>query len=164
MHNNMLTRHELIGALRRVPIKEGRMITDITGYLDDESQFAHLLWFVGRLDSVHNYYKVESHAILTRALFLMYTHEFKMDFTSNVITYVNTLGNEVQVYVHTKEDLSLILYMFMESTKYRSESSYKYDDYRQATRAVTDHLEEDHDPRSTWRQVLLLTKIWFEAN
>lgn len=159
-----ITRHELIGALRRAPIKQGPMITDITKYLDEDGQFAHISWYVGRLDSVYNYYKVESHAILTRVLFLMYTHEFKIDFLNNMITYKNVQDEIVQVYAHTKDDLGLILYMFMESTKYSEELSYRYDFYRQATREITDHLDECHDVRSTWQQLLLLTKLWFEEN
>lgn len=162
--SKVMFKHDLIGALRRGSIKEGAMINDITQSMDEEGQFGSLFWFVDRLDSIHNFFKVESHAILTRSLFLMYTHQFTIDFTTCTISYVDTTDELRTVYWRNNEELNLILYMFMEQTKYSEELSYRYDFYRNATRDITDHLEEDHNPRETWRSILKLTKHWFEEN
>ncbi|QQO96432.1 hypothetical protein CPT_Minot_238 [Acinetobacter phage Minot] len=38
-------------------------------YLNNDNQWEGLFWFVQRLDSNSNFYKVESHMILTKAIF-----------------------------------------------------------------------------------------------
>lgn len=114
-------------------------------------------FYTERLYSNYLHYKVESHGILTKALFLMMYYGVYVDFVQKAVFIETDNGQEIRVnYIH-HEALSMILYTLLETTKDSNEQSYRYSDYRQATRSITDHLEESDQPRVIWKRLLKLT-------
>lgn len=128
------------------------------GKLNTDHQFQGIEWFVSRLDSNCNYYKVESHTILTKMLFMMCTHGCGFSFDEHKIVCVIFNEKEV-VYLRWKfpEDLMKITWVMLDSI----DDNCAYDNYRHATREITDNLSEDHQPRDTWTRILKLTGEYF---
>lgn len=129
---------------------------DIFDSLDSDVEFEALDWFVGRLDSNSNFFKVESHAILTRALFLVRYYDLSISFALKRITFTTNDGSTYMVTWDTASTLSQILYDIIHVTEiYHSIN--KYNLFRQETRSVTDNLDENHQARKTWRKLLKLS-------
>lgn len=133
---------------------------EVFKYLDTDSEFQALEWFVSRLDSNSNFFKVESHTILTRTLFLTNFYKLTVSFSGQNITFETTDGNQYQVNWESANTLSQLLYDILQVTE-NTQSVFKYNEFRQETRSITDHLDENHQPRNTWRKILALTENYF---
>lgn len=73
------TRHDVRVKFKEVALRAA--INDrLFGQLDTDVEFLGLEWFVSKLDSNTNAYKVESHALLTRTLFLMNHYQMSVSF------------------------------------------------------------------------------------
>lgn len=129
--------------------------------LDSDVEFVALEWFVSKLDSNLNSYKVESHAILTRALFLISHYQMEISFSQKMIRFVSGDGQLYFMKWQHVETLSAALYDLLMVTEHLN-SVHQYNTYRQATRSITDYLSEDNQPRSTWRKILQLSKCYFK--
>ncbi len=155
------SRHDIVTALKS-GIVERKFDESVLNSMDADDQFAGLIWYVCKLDSNYNMFKVESHMILTLAIFLKSTHYVDIDFNENIIS-IKTDSCSFCTKWKTPNGLLSFLYLVREYTKYCEDDSYFYDDFRQATRAITDHLSEDHDPRQTWRDIIKLSKDFFKT-
>ncbi|AZU98628.1 hypothetical protein [Acinetobacter phage AbTZA1] len=132
-------------------------------YLNNDNQWEGLFWFVQRLDSNSNFYKVESHMILTKAIFLMSVYDVAIGFDRDNQSVVLNMSDDNTYFIkwHRPEDLLRILWVVLEMSSFSPEKSYAYEDFRQATRLITDHLDEYHDPRDTWVRILKLSSEYF---
>lgn len=111
-----------------------------------------------RLWSNYNHFKVESHAILTKSLFLINFYEVYIDFKNQRLFFVTEDGKEYVFNYYDWKELGQTLYAMLEETKDSSELSYRYDDFRQFTRKITDHLEESTPACVIWRQLIQCIK------
>ena len=155
------TRHDV-----RVKFKEVALRSAINerlfDQLDTDVEFLGLEWFVSKLDSNTNAYKVESHALLTRTLFLMSHYQMSVSFSRKELTFITR--DTLQYYVRWQavDSLSAILYDILRVTEHIN-SIHQYNLYRQETRSITDNLEEDHQSRVTWRKILKLSETYFKV-
>lgn len=130
--------------------------------LDTDVEFLGLEWFVSKLDSNTNAYKVESHALLTRTLFLMNHYQMSVSFAKKELTFITRDTRQYYVRWQEIDSLSAILYDILRVTE-RINSIHQYNLYRQETRSITDNLEEDHQSRVTWRKILKLSETYFKV-
>lgn len=161
----LITPHELrkmLNSGKNINQRFRKPLRSNLNYLLKANQFEGLEWFVSRLDSIYNHYKVESHMILTKSLFLICNYCVAVGFARDNQVVVVTIDDK-DYYVEWKvpEDLMSITWLLLDSTKDSDELSYRYEDYRQATRAITDNLSEDHQPFKTWKRIVDLTNDYF---
>lgn len=151
----------------RATLREDPLIDRIApvklDWLNNDTHWAGLEWFVSRLDSNRNFYKVESHMILTKMIFLTEMSLFQVGFdpSNQIIAWIGKNDTTYYMYWQRPEDLLTILWTIMEISQFNPEDSDLYEIYRHYTRKVTDHLEETHQPRETWKRILKLSYEFF---
>lgn len=151
----------------RVALREDPLIDRIApvklDWLNKDNHWAGLEWFVGRLDSNRNFYKVESHMILTKMIFLTEMSLFQVGFdpSNQIVAWIGKNDTTYYMHWHRPEDLLTILWTIMEISQFNPEDSDLYEIYRHHTRKITDHLEETHQPRETWKRILKLSYDFF---
>lgn len=142
--------------LSKSPLRDMNFVSWIVYDTDAVSLYVDFL--TQRLWSNYNHFKVEAHAILTKCLFLINFYEVFIYFEDSKVFFVTEDGKEYLFQYKDWKDLGLFLYGMLDHTKDSSELSYRYDDFRQYTRKITDHLEEDTPTRLIWSQLIQCIK------
>lgn len=110
--------------------------------------------------------KVISHIILTRSLFLMNYFDVYVDFENKKIFFVDENYKELYIRYSGDKHLYDILSIILKNTKYNSDDSYAYEDYRNETRKIFDNLDryEDKPLIVIWKDLLKLSNEWFRTD
>lgn len=126
----------------------------------DDAQLEGLWWYLERLWSNSNHYKVESHMIITKALWLMKNYNVIVDFELKKIIIECQDGAELVTNWTLNEDLLRSLWRLTHMVPDGPDDSYHYEDFRNRTRDVTDHLEESDQPRAILMQLIDITNSY----
>lgn len=154
----------------RREIKQNRVLKNIEPiesikYLLRDAQFVGIFEYVKSLDSIHNYFKVESHGVLTRTLYLMINFNVIVDFREykQKIIWVSENGKRYEICYKNEVELNRVLYFIFETMDDLYNIKTDYDKFRQSTRSITDNLKEDHQPFVTWKSIVNLSKDYFDV-
>lgn len=102
--------------------------------------------------------KVEMHILITRGLFLMYKTNVFIDYSSQKL-FLTTQDTDEEVYYcfdHLSDAYRHVSELLHNSI-YNPDDSDEYEVYRNLTRQITDHIEDDQDLRSVWNSLVDLT-------
>ena len=118
-----------------------------------------------RLWSNSNHYKVESHMIITKALWLMNNYNVVVDFELRNVILECQDGAELVANWILNEDLLRLLWRLTHLVPDGPDDSYHYEDFRNRTRIITDNLEESDQPRAILMQLIDITNSYkFKPN
>lgn len=126
----------------------------------DDAQLEGLWWYLERLWSNSNHYKVESHMIITKALWLMNNYNVVVDFELRKVILECQDGAELVANWILNEDLLRLLWRLTHLVPDGPDDSYHYDDFRNRTRIITDNLEESDQPRAILMQLIDITNSY----
>ena len=134
-------------------------IISLSKFFNADDQLNGMWFYLERLWSIKNYYKVESHTIVTKSLFLMNFYGVIVDFAENKIFVECDDGTELYIkFNRDREFLGRVLYSLLDLTNDSEDKSYNYDVYRNETRCITDHLKESDQPRVILNKLIKLTE------
>lgn len=101
--------------------------------------------------------KVEMHILVTKSIFLMYKCNLFVDFLNQKIIFETENSEEYYYEFRNYKEAYQALNMLMHNSIYSSEDDDQYEEYRNITRQITDHLEEDQDLKSIWDSLVDLS-------
>lgn len=131
----------------------------------DDAQLEGLWCYLERLWSNSNHYKVESHMIITKALWLMNNYNVVVDFELRNVILECQDGAELVANWILNEDLLRLLWRLTHLVPDGPDDSYHYEDFRNRTRIITDNLEESDQPRAILMQLIDITNSYkFKPN
>ena len=131
----------------------------------DDAQLEGLWWYLERLWSNSNHYKVESHMIITKALWLMNNYNVVVDFELRKVILECQDGSQLVANWILNEDLLRLLWRLTHLVPDGPDDSYHYEDFRNRTRIITDNLEESDQPRAILMQLIDITNSYkFKPN
>lgn len=123
-------------------------------------------YFIGVEEHIRNQFgkcskKVISHVAMTKALFLMEYYSSFIDFTENKI-FIEVEGQEYSIKCSNHDDLNYIMDNYIEWGDFE----HPYEDYRNYTRKLLDHLDiyEDKPLKTIWNALIDMSTIYFSKS
>lgn len=107
--------------------------------------------------------KVISHIILTKSVFIMNYFAVFFDFENFKIFIESDDGNELYIKFDNENDLTNIMRLILERSKFDDDVSYDYEDFREESRKIFDNLDryENKSYYDIWKDYIDLSIRWF---